>query len=214
MKAAVSSSCSSLLSAKVCVLGCCRSGPLDPALEVSKKGTLKLDLQALTVGVAVLSMHHWLVQLRPQLASEPAAGPEASRKLAVVNGMGENNRTQVRHPGPPGLHCHWCLCAEPGVAGSVLEDSCWCLLPLNDLRLPCELSCSAAKLALMPLPCLVPDPGLPMLPAGELVSSQGGCRGVLDRLQGAVPPGVGPQSLRAPGGVHAVPQEMAFLPRL
>eukprot|EP00891_Asterochloris_glomerata_P003267 jgi/Astpho2/3267/Aster-08033 len=70
------------------------SGPLDPALEVSKKGTLKLDLQALTVGVAVLSMHHWLVQLRPQLASEPAAGPEASRKLAVVNGMGENNRTQ------------------------------------------------------------------------------------------------------------------------
>ena len=113
--------CSSLLSAEVCDLGCCRNGPLDPALEVSKKGTLKLDLQALTVGVAVLSMHHWLVQLRPQLASEPAAGPEASRKLAVVNGMGENNRTQVRHRGPTELlpH-HWCLCAAPGPTGSVL----------------------------------------------------------------------------------------------
>ena len=118
--AALSHSCSSLPSAEVCVLGCCRNGPLDPALEVSKKGTLKLDLQALTVGVAVLSMHHWLVQLRPQLASEPAAGPEASRKLAVVNGMGENNRTQVRHPGPLWLHCHWCPCADPGRTGSVL----------------------------------------------------------------------------------------------
>ena len=118
--AVLSHSCSSLPSTEVCVLGCCRNGPLDPALEVSKKGTLKLDLQALTVGVAVLSMHHWLVQLRPQLASEPAAGPEASRKLAVVNGMGENNRTQVRHTGPLWLHCHWCLCADPGLTGSAL----------------------------------------------------------------------------------------------
>ena len=118
--AAQSHSCSSLPSAGVCELGCCRHGPLDPALEVSKKGTLKLDLQALTVGVAVLSMHHWLVQLRPQLASEPAAGPEASRKLAVVNGMGENNRTQVGHLGQLWLRSQWCLCADPGPAGSVL----------------------------------------------------------------------------------------------
>ena len=103
---------SSLPCAEVCELRCCRNGPLDPALEVSKKGTLKLDLQALTVGVAVLSMHHWLVQLRPQLAGEPAAGPEASRKLAVVNGMGENNRTQVRHLGPLWLHIIGCACAH------------------------------------------------------------------------------------------------------
>ena len=30
--------------------------------EIAKKGTLRVDLQALTVGVALLAMHRWLVR--------------------------------------------------------------------------------------------------------------------------------------------------------
>ena len=81
-------------------------------LESAKKGTLKIDLQALTVGTALLTMHRWLTQLRESLvladavllgtadgpaaaaAAEVAAQLDANRKLAVINGMGEFNRAQ------------------------------------------------------------------------------------------------------------------------
>lgn len=40
---------------------------MPPAAKTAKKGTVKVDLQALTVGVAVLAMHAWLLALRDQL---------------------------------------------------------------------------------------------------------------------------------------------------
>ena len=68
---------------------------LPAATEASKKGTLKVDLQALTVGVAVLSMDHWLMGLRDTVSRDPALGAyDINRKLAVVNGMGEHSRAQ------------------------------------------------------------------------------------------------------------------------
>lgn len=84
-------------------------------LEIAKKGGLKVDLQALTVGAALLTMHRWLSQLRASLALVESAASEspsarqspeltaalqvtaqleANRKLAVINGMGEFNRAQ------------------------------------------------------------------------------------------------------------------------
>jgi len=41
----------------------CRSGCIAGVLEAAKKGTLKVDLQALTVGAALLTMHRCFVQL-------------------------------------------------------------------------------------------------------------------------------------------------------
>ena len=90
----------------------CRSGCIAGVSETAKKGTLKLDLQALTVGAALLTMHRWLTQLRDALlvadgslankvadvstaaAQEVAAQLEANRKLAVINVMGDHNRAQ------------------------------------------------------------------------------------------------------------------------
>ena len=67
-----------------------------PAAEEScKKGTLKLDLQSLTVGVAVVSMSHWLLRARSALLHDNASPLDAARKLAVVNGLGEHSRAQV-----------------------------------------------------------------------------------------------------------------------
>ena len=72
-----------------------RSGCLQPAAEACKKGTLKVDLQALTVGVAVVSMGAWLLHARTALLHDAAAPLDASRKLAIVNGLGEHSRAQV-----------------------------------------------------------------------------------------------------------------------
>lgn len=73
----------------------CRAGSLAGAAESCKKGTLKVDLQALTVGVAVLSMAAWLKQARQALLQDQAGLLDSSRKLAVVNGLGEHSRAQV-----------------------------------------------------------------------------------------------------------------------
>ena len=61
-----------------------------------------MDLQALTVGVAVLSMSAWLDQTRTSVTTEKSggagsgsAGSLAARKLAIVNGPGEHSRAQV-----------------------------------------------------------------------------------------------------------------------
>lgn len=79
-----------------CASGGCRSsGCLAGVVETAKKQTLKVDLQALTVGVAILSMDAWLVGLREQLRLDMAAPAlDANRKLAVVNGMGDHSRAQ------------------------------------------------------------------------------------------------------------------------
>lgn len=68
---------------------------MPPAARSAKKGMLKIDLQALTVGGAVLAMHHWLASLREQCAADGMALLlDSNRKLAVVNGMGDNTRSQ------------------------------------------------------------------------------------------------------------------------
>ena len=53
-----------------------------------------LDLQALTVGVALLSMFQWLCGVREQAAQQPDGILDANHKVAVVNGMGEHARSQ------------------------------------------------------------------------------------------------------------------------
>lgn len=73
-----------------------RNNCLPAAVESCKKGTLKVDLQALTVGVAVVSMGAWLASARTALLQDAAAPLDASRKLAVVNGLGEHSRAQAR----------------------------------------------------------------------------------------------------------------------
>ncbi len=73
-----------------------RNNCLPAAAESCKKGTLKVDLQALTVGVAVVSMGAWLAGARAALLQDAAAPLDASRKLAVVNGLGEHSRAQAR----------------------------------------------------------------------------------------------------------------------
>lgn len=64
-------------------------------MESCKKGVLKVDLQALTVGVAVLSMAAWLSGARDALIHNAQPALDASRKLAIVNGLGEHSRAQV-----------------------------------------------------------------------------------------------------------------------
>ena len=58
---------------------------------------MKVDLQALTVGVAVLSMAAWLDSAKKTLQEEQpgSAGSLMARKLAIVNGLGEHSRAQV-----------------------------------------------------------------------------------------------------------------------
>ena len=73
-----------------------RNGSLPAAAESCKKGTLKLDLQSLTVGVAVVSMAAWLLRARSALLADAPSPLDAARKLAVVNGLGEHSRAQVR----------------------------------------------------------------------------------------------------------------------
>lgn len=72
-----------------------RAGSLPTASETYKKGTLKVDLQALTVGVAVLAMTAWLSRVASSLRSEAPSSLDSARKLAVVNGLGEHSRAQV-----------------------------------------------------------------------------------------------------------------------
>ena len=72
-----------------------RNGSLPAAAESCKKGTLKLDLQSLTVGVAVVSMGAWLLSARAALLQDAPTSLDAARKLAVVNGLGEHSRAQV-----------------------------------------------------------------------------------------------------------------------
>lgn len=54
-----------------------------------------MDLQALTVGVAMLSMATWLKQARQALLRDQAGPLDSCRKLAIVNGLGEHSRAQV-----------------------------------------------------------------------------------------------------------------------
>ena len=82
------------LTLHACCLG--RNNCLPAAAESCKKGTLKVDLQALTVGVAVVSMGAWLASARTALLQDANATLDASRKLAVVNGLGEHSRAQAR----------------------------------------------------------------------------------------------------------------------
>lgn len=81
-------------------LMCGRNGSLPEAAESCKKGTLKLDLQSLTVGVAVVSMGAWLLGARAALLQDTPTSLDAARKLAVVNGLGEHSRAQVCMPAP------------------------------------------------------------------------------------------------------------------
>ena len=64
-------------------------------MESVKKGVLKVDLQALTVGVAVLSMAAWLSGARDSVLHDSEPSLDASRKLAIVNGLAEQTRAQV-----------------------------------------------------------------------------------------------------------------------
>lgn len=65
----------------------CRVGAVAPPVVISKKGALRLDLQALTAGVAVLGMARWLATDAPRLL-------EANKKLTIVNGLGDHSRAQ------------------------------------------------------------------------------------------------------------------------
>ena len=44
-------------------------------------------------------MSHWLLQARSALLHDNASSLDAARKLAVVNGLGEHSRAQVRLSG-------------------------------------------------------------------------------------------------------------------
>ena len=105
-----------------------RNNCLPAAAESCKKGTLKVDLQALTVGVAVVSMGAWLASARTALLQDANATLDASRKLAVVNGLGEHSRAQVGASAqrtargtalPVGVPCRRgdCSAASSGFAG-------------------------------------------------------------------------------------------------
>ena len=109
MAGALSVPTDSVLTRSMHALRCCRNGSLPPAAESCKKGTLKLDLQSLTVGVAVVSMAAWLLRARSALLADTPSPLDAARKLAVVNGLGEHSRAQVHCH-----HCCWCsfLCGQ------------------------------------------------------------------------------------------------------
>ena len=53
----------------ICLLSTHRSGCIAGVLEAAKKGTLKVDLQALTVGAALLTMHRCDIHLSVNCAS-------------------------------------------------------------------------------------------------------------------------------------------------
>lgn len=79
----------------------CRAQRVPGATEIAKKGTMRVDLQALTVGVALLAMHRWLVrlsaslhdrrghlqQLSLQAASQPPGSLAASSVACVLSVM-------------------------------------------------------------------------------------------------------------------------------
>jgi hypothetical protein len=54
----------------------------------------QLDLQALTVGAAVLAMRAWLLASKDRVARDEAQLLNNNRKLAIVNGMSEQSRGQ------------------------------------------------------------------------------------------------------------------------
>ena len=84
------------------------AGALPPPAELVKKGTLKVDVQALTAGAAVLGAAAWLrseraaaaAAARGALAGSGAGVPpppcslDAARKVVLVNGGGEHARAQ------------------------------------------------------------------------------------------------------------------------
>ena len=76
-------------------MACRRNGVLPAAAESCEKGILELDLQSLTVGVAIVSMSHWLLKARSALLDDIASALDAARMLAVVNGLGKHRRIQV-----------------------------------------------------------------------------------------------------------------------
>lgn len=98
----------------------CRNGSLPAAAESCKKGTLKLDLQSLTVGVAVVSMGAWLLCARAALLQDTPTSLDAARKLAVVNGLGEHSRAQAS---TWRLNKCWCDHTQESAGSTV------CLLP-------------------------------------------------------------------------------------
>ena len=91
-------------------------------MESAKKGVLKVDLQALTVGVAVLSMAAWLSGARDSVLHDPEPSLDTSRKLAIVNGLAEQTRAQVGS--------QRCLQLLEGMQGGrTLFDTCTTLGP-------------------------------------------------------------------------------------
>ena len=85
------------------------AGALPAPTELAKKGTLKVDVQALTAGAAVLGAAAWLrsaraaaaVSARGALTGSASAGVppppcslDAARKVVLVNGGGEHARAQ------------------------------------------------------------------------------------------------------------------------
>lgn len=60
----------------------CREARVPGTTEVAKKGTLRVDLQALTVGVALLAMHRWLVRFAWPLLRIRAASALCSSRLS------------------------------------------------------------------------------------------------------------------------------------
>lgn len=180
---------------------CCRTGSLAPAVESCKKGVLKVDLQALTVGVAVLSMAAWLSGARDALLHSAQPALDASRKLAVVNGLGEHSRAQAGHP---------CIASYTVPSALPIPSG---LLHVHELVAAKPLGASKAA-------CLAPDSGVKQhVPAiGAFCSGEGGGGGSAAGLPGALPPGAGPQPLWPPGGslpgaqVLAVFRQVCTLP--
>ena len=64
--------------------------------EIAKKGTLRVDLQALTVGVALLAMHRWLVrrQARPACLLSAVLSPRVVHDHVVCSPHHTQNGTE------------------------------------------------------------------------------------------------------------------------
>ena len=78
----------------VCVYdGAVAAGCVPPPAEGLRKGTLNVDLGALTAGAAVVAAGAWLRRARAAAEAPPgspaAASLDASRKVAIVNGAGD-----------------------------------------------------------------------------------------------------------------------------
>ena len=149
---------------------CCRNGALPAAAESCKKGTLKLDLQSLTVGVAVVSMSHWLLKARSALLHDNASSLDAARKLAVVNGLGEHSRAQV-------LSFAFSFpCQSVSASGTNFQYTSVVLTGQPDVRVGIA-EAQTCKSAVLIKTDYIP-------PAGAFGSGQGGCGSKPPGLQG------------------------------